>query len=222
MATEIERKFLVVGNGWRDQVRSASHIRQGYLSREGRASVRCAGGSTRRARLTIKAAKSRIARHEFEYEIPIADGLALLEFRAGHLIDKVRHRVEIGGRQEVDVFEDENAGLIIAEIELKAESDALELPSWVGREITEEGRYYNAALPGAVQPLALEHALVSRSAPATARPCHHGVLLTTMWPFCRSGQAKWRTAEAAIDSIVLRSPAVPPRGRLALPDTFMS
>ncbi len=73
--------------------------------------------------------------------------MALLEFCAGHLIDKVRHRVEIGGRQwEVDVFEDENAGLIIAEIELEAESDTLELPSWVGREITEEGRYYNAAL----------------------------------------------------------------------------
>jgi adenylate cyclase len=147
MATEIERKFLVVGNGWRDQVRSASHIRQGYLSREGRASVRVRVVDEARACLTIKAAKSRIARHEFEYEIPIADGLALLEFCSGHLIDKVRHRVEIGGRQwEVDVFEDENAGLIIAEIELKAESDALELPSWVGREITEEGRYYNAAL----------------------------------------------------------------------------
>jgi adenylate cyclase len=147
MATEIERKFLVVGNGWRHEVRSASHIRQGYLSREGRASVRVRVVDEARAYLTIKAAKSRISRHEFEYGIPVAEGVALLEFCAGHLIDKVRHRVEFGGRLwEVDVFEDENAGLIIAEIELAAESDTLELPGWVGREITEDGRYYNAAL----------------------------------------------------------------------------
>jgi adenylate cyclase len=147
MATEIERKFLVVGNGWRDQVRSASHIRQGYLSREGRASVRVRVVDGARAYLTIKAAKNRISRHEFEYEIPLADGVALLEFRAGHLIDKARHRVESGGRLwEVDVFEDENAGLVIAEVELAAENDTLDLPSWVGREITDDRRYYNAAL----------------------------------------------------------------------------
>jgi len=72
---------------------------------------------------------------------------ARVEFCSGHLIDKVRHRVGIGDRLwEVDVFEDENAGLIIAEIELAAENDALELPGWVGREITEDARYYNAAL----------------------------------------------------------------------------
>src|SRR5262245_9014485 len=147
MATEIERKFLVVGNGWRDQVASASHIRQGYLSREGRASVRVRVVDDARAYLTIKAAKGRISRHEFESEIPVGEGGALLEFCAGHLVDKVRHRVEIGGRLwEVDVFEDDNAGLTIAEIELGSESDTLELPSWVGREITEDGRYYNAAL----------------------------------------------------------------------------
>ena len=147
MGTEIERKFLVVSNGWRDHVRSASRLRQGYLSREGRASVRVRVVDNARASLTIKAAKGRISRHEFEYEIPVGDGLALLEFCSGHLIDKVRHRVGIGERLwEVDVFEDENAGLIIAEIELAAENDALELPGWVGREITEDARYYNAAL----------------------------------------------------------------------------
>jgi len=147
MAIEIERKFLVVGDGWRDRVKGASRMRQGYLSREGRASVRVRVVDDQRAYLTIKAAKGRMSRHEFEYEIPVGDAVALLEFRSGHLIDKVRHRVEIGERLwEVDVFEDENAGLTIAEIELAAENDVLELPSWVGREITEDARYYNAAL----------------------------------------------------------------------------
>jgi adenylate cyclase len=147
MATEIERKFLVAGSGWRDQVKGASRIRQGYLSREGRASVRVRVVDGEHAFLTIKAAMGRFSRHEFEYEIPVRDGEALLEFRAGHLIDKVRHRVETGGRLwEVDVFEGENAGLVIAEVELAAEGDSLELPSWAGREITEDRRYYNAAL----------------------------------------------------------------------------
>jgi adenylate cyclase len=147
MAIEIERKFLVVGDGWRDLVGSRSRIRQGYLSREGRASVRVRVVDEARAYLTIKAARSRISRHEFEYEIPAADGMALLAFCAGHLIDKVRHRVEVGGMPwEVDMFEGDNAGLVIAEIELASESDELELPGWVGAEITEDPRYYNAAL----------------------------------------------------------------------------
>jgi adenylate cyclase len=147
MATEIERKFLVAGSGWRDQVKGASRIRQGYLSREGRASVRVRVVDGAHAFLTIKAAMGRFSRHEFEYEIPVAEARALLEFRAGHLIDKVRHHVETSGRHwEVDVFEGENAGLVIAEIELGAEGDKLALPSWVGREITDDRRYYNAAL----------------------------------------------------------------------------
>jgi adenylate cyclase len=147
MATEIERKFLVVGSGWRDRVQSASRIRQGYLSREGRASVRVRVVDSARASLTIKAAKGRFSRHEYEYAIPLADGEALLELCAGHLIDKVRHRVDVGGRTwEIDVFEDENAGLVIAEVELASEGDALALPDWAGREITEDRRYYNACL----------------------------------------------------------------------------
>ena len=80
MATEIERKFLVAGHGWRERVQSKSRIRQGYLSREGRASVRVRVIDGARATLTIKAAKGGFSRHEFEYPIPIADGEALLEY----------------------------------------------------------------------------------------------------------------------------------------------
>src|SRR5262249_14408247 len=147
MATEIERKFLVEGDGWHDRVRSASRIRQGYLSREVQASVRVRVIDGGRASLTIKAAKGRFSRHEFEYSIPLADGEGLLELCAGHLIDKVRHRVDVGGRLwEVDVFEDENAGLVIAEVELGSEGEAPVMPDWAGREVTDDGRYYNAAL----------------------------------------------------------------------------
>jgi adenylate cyclase len=147
MATEIERKFLVVGGGWRNSVKGASRIRQGYLSRGERASVRVRVVDDANASLTIKAAKGGFSRHEFEYAIPLADGGALLELCAGHLIDKVRHRVDVGGRiWEIDVFENENAGLVIAEVELASESDRLQMPDWAGREITEDGRYYNAAL----------------------------------------------------------------------------
>jgi|RhiMetdeSRZDD1v2_1073273.scaffolds.fasta_scaffold214385_4 adenylate cyclase len=147
MATEIERKFLVAGHGWRERVQSKSRIRQGYLSREGRASVRVRVIDGARATLTIKAAKGGFSRHEFEYPIPIADGEALLEFCAGYLIDKVRHRVDVAGRiWEIDVFEDENAGLVIAEVELGSEGDTLVVPEWAGREITEDRRYYNAGL----------------------------------------------------------------------------
>jgi adenylate cyclase len=147
MATEIERKFLVAGDGWRERVQGKSRIRQGYLSRESRASVRVRVIDGARATLTIKAGMGGFSRHEFEYPIPIADAEALLEFRAGHLIDKVRHRVEVAGRLwELDVFEGENEGLVIAEVELGSEGDALVVPEWAGREITEDRRYYNAGL----------------------------------------------------------------------------
>ena len=147
MATEIERKFLVASDGWRDRVLGKNRLRQGYLSRESRASVRVRVIDGVRATLTIKAAQGRFSRHEFEYPIPIADAETLLELCAGHLIDKVRHRVDVAGRiWEIDVFEDENAGLVIAEVELGSEDDALVVPEWAGREITEDRRYYNAAL----------------------------------------------------------------------------
>jgi CYTH domain-containing protein len=146
MGTEIERKFLVTGDGWRAGARGEQY-RQGYLSTSpGRTvRVRVAG---ERAYLTIKGARAGLRRAEFEYEIPPDDAEALLaELCEGPIIDKVRYRVAHGGLTwEVDEFAGENAGLIVAEVELLTEDQAIALPAWVGQEVSEDYRYTNAYL----------------------------------------------------------------------------
>lgn len=151
MATEIERKFLVTGDGWRDGVTGRTRIRQGYLCSGAGASVRIRLVDECEARLTIKSARSAgaaLTRDEFEYPVPLADGLALIAFCPGPLIDKVRHLLPAdGGRTwEVDVFAGAHAGLVIAEIELGAAEEPVTLPGWIGREVTDDPRYGNEAL----------------------------------------------------------------------------
>ena len=113
MGLEIERKFLVRGEGWRKAVRDSMRIRQGYLNEERRCSVRVRIGGER-AWLNIKSATIGSRRHEYEYEIPVADGEAMLqELSCKPLIEKVRYFVPVADRLwEVDVFEGENAGLV--------------------------------------------------------------------------------------------------------------
>lgn len=147
MAIEIERKFLVTGEGWRPHVAGRKHLRQVYLARPGKASIRVRIVDDAAAKLTIKSHGARTSRLEFEYPIPVDEARSLIELRDGGLLSKTRHIVPWAGvTWEVDVFEGENAGLVIAEVELTDEQQALELPPWVGREITHDERYYNSRL----------------------------------------------------------------------------
>ena len=147
MATEIERKFLVKNDLWKEHVASESRMKQGYLMAGENAAirVRIAKGV---ARLNIKSTTNGISRAEFEYEIPLSDGEEILEAVALRpYIDKTRYEVDWGGHTwELDVFYGENQGLIVAEIELDSEEEQFDLPPWAGKEVSDDARYYNASL----------------------------------------------------------------------------
>ena len=146
MRREIERKFLVTGNGWREGA-TASVIRQGYLCADADRSVRIRV-SGERGFLTIKGKSVGAVRAEYEYDIPLEDAHDLLDaLCAKPLIEKTRHEVRHDGLLwVVDVFEGENAGLVVAEIELEREDQDVTLPDWVGTEVTDDPRYLNANL----------------------------------------------------------------------------
>ena len=145
MATEIERKFLVVGDSWREGA-SGTEFCQGYLSRESGRSVRVrlAGDS---AWLTIKGPSQGLTRAEFEYPIPPDDARSLLALCPDPPIEKTRYRVEHAGHLwEIDEFHGPNAGLLMAEIELHREDANFEQPVWAGLEVSGDPRYFNASL----------------------------------------------------------------------------
>ncbi len=147
MAREIERKFLVAGDGWRARVVRSRAMAQAYIARGEHASVRVRIIDEALGRLTIKGRASGLARDEFEYDIPPEDARALIALRSGRLLAKRRYDVIEDGRLwEVDVFEGEFSGLVIAECELEREDEAVIRPGWLGREVTADPRYYNAAL----------------------------------------------------------------------------
>jgi adenylate cyclase len=147
MPTEIERKFLVIGDAWRAEAREATPMRQGYLPGLESASVRVRIAGER-AWLNIKSATLAVTRREYEYAIPLAEARDLLDHLCARpLVEKTRYHVPYGGHVwEVDVFEGENAGLIVAEIELGAADEGFERPPWVGAEVSEDPRYYNVSL----------------------------------------------------------------------------
>lgn len=146
MGREIERKFLVKDDSWR-QGASGRQYRQGYISRDEQRAVRVRIVEAR-GFLTIKGRHSERTRLEFEYEIPLADARELLDTLCQPpLIEKTRYRVDHAGNTwEIDVFHGENAGLIVAEIELSREDQPFELPPWAGREVTDDPRYLNTSL----------------------------------------------------------------------------
>ena len=146
MALEIERKFLVAGEGWRQPPARQQRFSQGYLSRDPARTVRVRVAGAQ-AFLTIKGRTVGATRAEFEYAIPMGEAQQLLLLCEGPLIDKVRHLCEFRGKTwEVDEFFGDNAGLVVAEIELGAEDEAFERPAWLGAEVTGDARYYNANL----------------------------------------------------------------------------
>ena len=146
MGEEIERKFLVTDESWRDTA-VGTPFRQGFLSTapERTVRIRVAGD---RCTLTIKSKSVGARRAEYEYAIPLDDARELLDTLCIRpLIEKVRYVLEHGGHTwEVDVFEGDNAGLIVAEVELESEEEAFERPSWLGEEVTHDPRYFNSNL----------------------------------------------------------------------------
>jgi len=146
MAIEIERKFLLRGDSWRSTAEGVLY-RQGYLclDPERTVRVRLAGGQ---GYLTIKGKSSGASRNEYEYPIPATEaGEMLDQLCQGGLVSKLRYRIEFGGwTWEVDEFAGANAGLILAEVELQSEEEMVELPDWIGEEVTGDRRYYNAYL----------------------------------------------------------------------------
>jgi adenylate cyclase len=169
MAVEIERKFLVTIDAWRRGVSHSQRMAQGYLAGPpaSRCSVRVriAGDE---AHLNIKSATLGVERDEFEYPIPLADAKHLLATLAGRRVEKIRHHVAAAPHVfEIDEFLGENAGLVVAEVELGHVDEAFARPAWLGPEVTDLARYYNLNL--ATNPYARWSA-EERAAPDAAPP----------------------------------------------------
>ena len=146
MGKEIERKFLIKGDAWRSRAKGTFY-RQGYLNSAKERTVRIRTIDDK-AFLTIKGLTVGATRSEYEYEIPSADCNAMLDVLAEKpLIEKKRYKVPFEGLTwEIDEFFGDNAGLIVAEVELKSEAQAFKRPEWVGEEVTTDPRYFNSNL----------------------------------------------------------------------------
>ena len=146
MAVEIERKFLLSNSRWRDQVYSKKTIVQGYLSQAPEKTVRIRI-SNERGIITIKGKSEGNSRLEFEYPIPLNDAKQLIKLCVQPVIEKQRHLVKHGTKTwEIDEFLGENKGLLLAEIELETSDEPIDLPEWIGREVSHDRRYFNASL----------------------------------------------------------------------------
>lgn len=157
---EIERKFLLLNDDWRSDVIQSTHFHQGYLSSNPKSSVRIRIEGDM-ANINIKSATIGMSRAEYEYAIPLAEAKQLLDTLCEQpQISKTRHIVaahadtsaensaENGAplTWEIDEFHGDNAGLIVAEIELSDETQAFLKPAWLGQEVTDDIRYYNSCL----------------------------------------------------------------------------
>ena len=148
MAQEIERKYLVLDDSFKHEAFSKSHIQQGYICSERGRTVRVRIRDSR-AYITIKgpSTDNGLTRYEFEQEIPLVDAEQLMQLCEPGIIDKTRWLVKSGDHTfEVDEFHGENDGLIVAEVELRDATDVVEIPHFIGKEVTGERRYYNSQL----------------------------------------------------------------------------
>ena len=153
MGIEIERKFLVTDDSWRAAAHAVIPMAQGYINdmaamdsgaQKASVRVRIQGDE---AYLNIKSRELGHTRQEFDYPVPVSEARELLQLCVGGLIDKRRHLVQHGGLLwEVDEFLGDNAGLVVAEVELESADQVFAKPDWAGAEVTDELRYYNLAL----------------------------------------------------------------------------
>ena len=145
MGIEIERKFLLRDDSWRAAADAGTRFVQGYLG-----GARCSVRVRREgdvACLNIKSLALGTTRQEFEYAIPVPDAEALLASFCDRSVEKIRYLVDFAGKRwEIDEFLGDNAGLVVAEIELEREDEPFQRPSWLGDEVTDDGRYYNVNL----------------------------------------------------------------------------
>jgi CYTH domain-containing protein len=146
MALEIERKFRVVNNSWREHSR-AVRVTQAYICNQPEKTIRLRI-INEEAFLTIKSENTGLVRSEFEYPVLLADAEEMIRlFCAGQMINKTRHLLTCKGKLwEVDEFHGYNQGLVIAEVELEHADEKVELPDWIGEEVTGDPRYYNVNL----------------------------------------------------------------------------
>jgi adenylate cyclase len=147
MPFEIERKYLVTKD-WKEIAEGCEsmRIRQGYLCRDNNCTVRIRIANNRGI-LTIKGKSKTLARPEYEYDVELVEAEELMQMTSGSIIEKIRYFVPSNGKTwELDVFSGDNEGLVVAELELHEEDEHIDMPDWVGEEVTEDGRYGNASL----------------------------------------------------------------------------
>ncbi|WP_414566622.1 MULTISPECIES: CYTH domain-containing protein [unclassified Anabaena] len=146
MAKEIERKFLVKGDGWRELAKGSIY-RQGYIATQDKVTVRVRIIGEQ-GYLTIKGPVVNVTRLEFEYPIPVVDAQIMLDTLCRRpFIEKIRYKIEWGGLiWEIDEFDGVNKGLILAEVELSDANQVFEVPTWIGQEVSHDYRYFNSNL----------------------------------------------------------------------------
>ena len=147
MGKEIERKFLIDQQKWDNLNKPEGKLfRQGYLLADKAKTIRVRATETK-GFLTIKGQTIGATRLEYEYEIPVTEATELLDNFAVSELSKTRYEIKFNDKLwEVDVFSGDNLGLIVAEIELESEDETFDLPDWIGKEVTEEAKYYNSNL----------------------------------------------------------------------------
>ncbi len=146
MPLEIERKFLLKNNDWKKSVQQQFVIKQGYLNTHPDRTVRIRIKGSKGI-LTVKGKTIHATRAEYEYEIPINHAEEMILLCEKPIIEKIRYLVEHHNKiWEIDIFSGANEGLMIAEIELESEDEAFHIPSWIGKEVTIDTRYYNSNL----------------------------------------------------------------------------
>ena len=148
MAQEIERKFLVLNDGYKSEAFKSTRIIQGYLSSSPERTVRVRlKGNTGYITIKGKVNNSGLSRFEWEKEIGEEDAIDLLKICEPGTIEKIRYEINCGNHIfEVDEFQGVNEGLVVAEIELSHEDETFSKPDWIGVEVTGDNRYYNSML----------------------------------------------------------------------------
>lgn len=147
MAIEIERKFLLSNDDWRNFIQSSSTLRQAYILYADNRNLRIRIKNDETAKLTVKIGHDGFIRSEYEYDVPLTDANELIAISEGVVIEKTRHLVHWDNHTwEIDEFSGIYTGLITAEVELNATDDLPTIPDWIGEELTSDRRYSNQTL----------------------------------------------------------------------------